>query len=61
MHPRIHGVRLSVAYSIWARFPQCPLNRSNLYGGGPFGSERVVHCPESGSVRFSEVADVLQQ
>ena len=32
---------------------------SKMHGGAPFGA-KILSAPESGSVRFSEVANVLQ-
>ena len=45
---------------LWVWFPVCPLFGGNFVLKSHVGSSSFVRCPESRSVRFSEVALVLQ-
>ena len=45
---------------LWVWFPVCPLFGGNFVLKSHVGSLSFVCCPESRSVRFSEVALVLQ-
>ena len=45
---------------LWEWFPVCPLFGGNFVLKSHVGSSSFVRCPESRSVRFSEVVLVLQ-
>ena len=53
----MHGRGPSI---LWVWFPVCPLFGGNFVLKSHVGSSSFVRCPESRSVRFSEVALVLQ-
>ena len=55
----MHGRGLSILWAypnhLWAWFPACPLFGGNFVSKSHVGSSSFVRCPESRSIRFSEV------
>ena len=51
---------LKCMFYLWVWFLACPLFGGNFILTSHVGSSSFVRCPESRSVRFSEVALVLQ-
>ena len=60
MHGRGPSIYGRVHIMLWVWFPVCPLFGGNFVLKSHVGILSFVRCPESRSVRFSEVALVLQ-